>query len=180
MQTTFKAIVFVTGLTFLSDKTISQDFESDPNGSGIYLTESDFIKNNITLFSETDAVNHLELNLDDVTLIRAGKKYKLGRGSFFGYYQDGARYRYYQDDTKLFPSYGYYKIVEDAGVVVYSRVVSSPKTGEHTWYYYSDSLNSPIKRLSARSLKKVRPEFYPVLAKYMLFKAGKNFVPEEV
>jgi len=178
-MTGFKVIVFLTGFTLLCRETIAQHFVVS-GGSGIYLTESDFIKNSITLFAENDAANLLEHSLGDVTLTRAGKKYKLGRGSFFGYYQDGERYRYYQDDTKILPSYGYYKIIEESGVVVYSRVVSGPKTGEHTWYYYSDTVNSPIKRLSVKSLKKVPQEIYPVLAKYLLMKAGKNFIPEEV
>lgn len=171
---TFKASMLIAGLTLFWGKTCAQGFDTQTNGSGIYVTESDFLKNNITLFSENNADNHLECSLEDVMLTRAGKRFKLGTGSFFGYYQDGARYRYYHDNSK---SYGYYKILEDSGVVAYSRTVSSPKTGLHVWYYYSDTLNSPVKRISTRSLKNVPPEIYPTLAKYLVIKSGKNFVP---
>jgi hypothetical protein len=129
-------------------------------GSGIYLTDSDFLKNKITLFAPDDSNNRLEFVLGDVILTRNGKKYKLSNGSFSGYLKDGVRYRFYRDDKKFFPDNGFYKVVEESSVVIYSRVVTTPKTGKHTWYYYSDKLDSPIKKLSSSSLRKVSPAAY--------------------
>jgi hypothetical protein len=145
-------------------------------GSGIYLTESDFLRNKITLFAADDLSNHLDFILGDVILTRAGKKFKLSKGTFFGYIKDGVRYRFYRDDTRFFPDNGFYKIEEESGVVIYSRVVTAPKTGAHTWYYYSEKLDSPIKKLSPRSLRRVSPAVYHELVKYSILNSGRPFV----
>ncbi len=47
--------------------------------SGIYLTEQDFLNNNLTLFSKDDASNRLEVVLGDVMLTRSGKSSNLGK-----------------------------------------------------------------------------------------------------
>lgn len=84
-------------------KCSAQSADLLERGSGIYLTESDFLQNKITLFAPDDPLNHLECVLGDVVLTRGGKKFRLSTGSFSGYIRDGARYRFYRDDTKFLP-----------------------------------------------------------------------------
>lgn len=156
--------------------TAAQSFDSLEKGSGIYLTESDLLKNKVSLYAKDDGFNYLERSLDDVILMRAGKKFKLSKGSFFGYSKQGARYRFYQNDAKFFPTYGYYKIEEQSGVVIYSKEVTAHKTGTHTWYYYSETLGSPVRKLSLKSLKHVSGETHAVMARYALMRQGKNLV----
>jgi hypothetical protein len=169
-----KAILVGTGLTLGGVELLAQTPDTHEKSSGIYITEDDFLKNNLSFYSVTDSQNRLDRVLDDVILMRAGKKFKLAKGSLYGYYQDGVRFRFYHDITQSLPLYGYYKILEDSSAVVYSRNTCTPKTGEHTWYYYSDTVGSPIKKLSARSLKNVPEPMYPLLLKYVLMKTGKT------
>lgn len=169
-----KAILVGAGLTLVGVELFAQDAVTDVKGSGIYVTENDFLKNNLSLYSVTDSLNRLDRVLDDVIVTRGGKKFKLAKGTFCGYYQDGVRYRFYHDVTQALPSYDYYKIIEDSSAVVYSRNTCTPKTGEHTWYYYSDTIGSPIKKLSAKSLRTVPEPMYPLLLKYVLMKTGKT------
>lgn len=143
-------ILLICLMTISVKRSPGQSVDPTVMGSGIYLTEADFLKNITTLFAADDEHNYLERKLDDVVLTRSGKKYTLAGGSFFGYVQHGVRYRFYQDDKKMMRSYGYYKIIKDSTMIVYSKMVTSPKTGAHTWYYYSDNLTSPIKKLSPR------------------------------
>ena len=177
MKSTKLKLAIIFCLMAVSSLTsAAQNFDSLEIGSGIYLTESDFLKNKISLYARDDAFNYLERSLDDVILMRGGKKFKLSKGSFFGYSKQGARYRFYQDDAKFLPTYGYYKIEEDSGIVIYSKEVTALKTGTHTWYYYSETLDSPVKKLSSKSLKHVSGETYAMMAKYALMRSGKNLV----
>jgi hypothetical protein len=173
------SLILPTGLMMMMicvPQCTAQSSDLLKRGSGIYLTESDFIGNKITLFAPDDPYNRLEFVLGDVILTRAGKKYKLSNGSFSGYLKDGVRYRFYRDDKKFFPDNGFYMVVEESNVVIYSRIVTTPKTGEHIWYYYSDKLDSPIKKFSSRSLRKVSPAAYRDLVKYSILNSGRPFV----
>jgi hypothetical protein len=136
------------------------------NGSGIFLTEQDFVKNNITLFAMNDAANHLDVVLGDVVLTRGGKSNKLSKGSFFGYYQDGVRYRYYRNGQRIFPSKAYYKILEDSGIVIYSRIATAYKRKPRTWYYYSDNTLSAIRKVSEKKFHELSDRVQARMKKY--------------
>src|ERR1043165_7645757 len=147
-------------ILFASLTASAQNSASTMKESGIYLTEQDFLNNNLSLFSKDDANNHLDVVLGEVTLTRSGKSTKLKKGSFYGYYQDGVRYRYYRNGQHVFPSKAYYKILEDSGFVIYSRVATAYKRSPRTWYYYSESVSSPIKKASDNSLSELSDAFF--------------------
>lgn len=154
--------VLITSLT-----ASAQTSASTVKESGIYLTEQDFLNNTLSLFSKDDADNHLDVVLGDVTLTRNGKTSKLKKGSFFGYYQDGVRYRYYRNGLRVFPSKAYYKILEDSGVVIYSRVATAYKRSPRTWYYYSENVSSPVKKISGNSISELSERIQVRLKKYI-------------
>jgi hypothetical protein len=62
--------------------------------------------------------------------------------------------------VRWFGRYGYYKIVDDSDLIIYSKRIS----GKRTFYYYSKTLDCPIKRIQP---KNIRDDFaeYPEFVK---------------
>jgi len=163
-------LFFLLTLLGYSHNASSQNICPSGKSSGIYLSKEDFIKNRISSCVEQDKSNGLEQKLDEVILTRDGKKYKLAFGTFYGYYKDGSRYRAYSSGLKAVSYQGYYKIESDSNIFVYSKLVYTPKTNGRTWYYYSETLDSPMKRLTIKNMRKDfagQPEY---------ISAAKNFI----
>jgi hypothetical protein len=122
--------------------------------NGIYLTEADLRAGQLSNVAGSDLLNTIHVNLDSrLTVIRRGNEEKIGFGKISGYYLDGAKYRAF-GKTKATATHGYYKVLDESGLTIYSRNVSLPKSGRHTWYYYSLDLQSPIQHLTLKNLEK--------------------------
>lgn len=125
---------------------------SENNSNGIYFTMEQLKQNTIVNEHITNASNNLSIDIrSNLVVTRNGNQTVLPYGSIAGYYKNGSRYRAY---GKRKSSYGFFKIVDDSGLIIYSRRVSTPKTGVHTWCYYSTSIDSPIRSLTAQNLRK--------------------------
>jgi hypothetical protein len=121
--------------------------------TGIFLSQQDFLNYNISLVAKTDEQNFLEVNQDKIMLLRNGNKSKFKYGSISGYYMNGFRFRAYGKKEKFFEDFGYYKVLDYSGLIVYSKKSSNYKNGGHIWHYYSKKLDSPIKIISEKNLK---------------------------
>lgn len=153
LRTLMTAILSVPG--YFSDAQYSDRI------TGVYLTQEDFLANSLSMPARTDSKNHLKINLDHTVLLtRKGEIQKFSFGDIYGYFKDGAKFRSY-GKKELFASYGYYQVVDESGLIIYSRITPGHRS-EHKWYYYSATLNSPIHRLNPRDLRKdfkQNPEF---------------------
>lgn len=156
-----KAISVLTSLCLVAfllnpSELVSQEI---PKGrTGIYLSKDDLQTNNISMLATTDNYNFLQQRLDDVIVMRRGVESRHKFGEIGGYYKDGYRYRAFGDKVSWFRSYGYYKIIDDADLIIYSRRIS----GRQTLYFYSKTLSSPIKRIQPKNIKEdfaEHPEF---------------------
>ena len=164
------AVFVLLTLLINSYSATSQSMYSAEKSSGIYLSKEDFIEDKISLYAEHDTRNGIEQKLDNVILTRDGKKYKLAYGTFYGYYKDGFRFRSYSGSEKSISYRGYYKIESDSNIFVYSRLVYTPKTSGRTWYYYSETLDSPVKRLTTKNMLKDfadQPEYLSVAKSFV-------------
>jgi hypothetical protein len=132
---------------------------SDVKATGIYITQADLQSNTMSLHALTDDRNCLHEQLGTITLIRDGKKSKLSYGDLSGYYKDGFRYRAHGNKKKFFESYGYYKVLDDSGLIIYSKRSTTHKTAGRLWFYYSFSIDSPIRSLTPASLREDFAEY---------------------
>lgn len=122
--------------------------------NGIFVTPQDLATTNVLEANKTDNLNNVVVNLDkNVLLIRSGFERKYKFGTLSGYYKDGYRYRAYGKQS-IFATFGYYKVLDDAGLIVYSKRSSNNKSGGKTFYYYSTSLDAPLRKLTKANLKK--------------------------
>ena len=130
--------------------------------NGIYKDNADWLSNTVTNAIKSNLLNHIFVDLDNnLVLVRKGDKQKIDFGNVAGYYQDGVRYRAY-GSKGFFSLHGYYKVVDDTGLIIYTRRSKNHKTGGRTWYYYSVAPDSPIQKIKPSNLKKDfagRPEF---------------------
>jgi hypothetical protein len=156
----------ITLMILVSWQTAAQDDRS-VMASGIYLTAKDLHDNKLSWQAVTDPKNCLHEQLDKVILVRDGKKSKLNYGVFSGFYKDGFRYRAHGSKKKFFSSYGYYKILDESGLIIYSKRSATHKTAGRTWYYYSLSIDSPIKRLTPGNLREDFAD-YPVFLDFAM------------
>jgi hypothetical protein len=143
---------------------------SQGNVNGVYLTEEDFKLNVLTDQTQTDRENTIEQELGKhLLLYRDGvvKKYKFG--SVYGYYQSGIKYRAWQK-RKWFSDYGFYRILNDAGFQIYSRHSSHHRSTAYTWYYYSKTPTSKLKRFTSANIENdfsAHPEFVKAVSEVL-------------
>jgi hypothetical protein len=154
-------------LIFIGSAAFGQTFEGRKE-SGIYLTEKDYVNNVITFLATTDDRNTLAEKLSTVVVVRDGLKQIYRFGTIYGYYKDGFKYRAFGSTTKLFGSYGYYKVVDDSGLIIYSKPSSSRRSNGYLFYYYSNTASSQIKVISKKNVVtdfKDRPRFVQLVSK---------------
>lgn len=146
------------------------DSFSQGNVNGVYMSEEDFKLNVLTDPVQTDPDNTIEQELGKHLLVyRSGvvKKYKFG--SVYGYYQNGVKHRAWQK-RKWFSDYGFYRILNDAGLQIYSRHSSYHHSTGYTWYYYSKTPVSDIKRFTKANIKddfSAYPEFMQAVSEVL-------------
>ncbi|OJV55613.1 Uncharacterised protein [Sphingobacterium thalpophilum] len=95
-------------------------------------------------------------------------KRKYAHGSLWGYQKGNDLFRYF-DKTTTFGTYGYHKIIDTAGLIIYSKKESGGYRMSSTYklYFYSKDLNSPLKKLTIKNLEAdfPNPEFIAELKK---------------
>lgn len=72
-------------------------------------------------------------------------------GDIYGYYDDGIKYRYYEEKG-VFTPYGYFEILDTKGLIIYFQRKHS-KYGSYENYYYSSQDSGKIKSLSNSNLE---------------------------
>lgn len=121
--------------------------------SGVFLTREDFIANNIYHLAKNDDKNFVKIGSNESLVVYRGpEKAKFKFREVFGYVDKGERYRKF-GEIKFFTKYGYAKVLDDRGFIMYSATYASHKVGR-IHYFYSLSKDSPIKYFSKRNLKK--------------------------
>jgi hypothetical protein len=136
---------------------------------GVYSTKEDFIANKISYQHERDAANDLKVDVNENILLRhEGVIRKIKHQEVFGYYYQGQKYVAYGVRKSLFTDIGYYK-VEDEGILLIYSIQSYRGNGNQSFYLYSRTIDSPVKRLTFRNIKNEfhdQPEFIVELKKY--------------
>lgn len=171
-----KHILIAASVVFAAVQIHTPSFAQ--TGSGIYLTEEDFI-NKKTSYQQEDAGQQHKVNAD--VLFRQGlvkvkqgdKVHNFKKGKIFGF-----RDKYNQDfrflDNKK------YKVVDDAHFYLYSTRVEVTKGKERTKetkYYFSTAAGSELIPLTKSNLKKAFPDnrnFHDLLD--MQFRSDRDLV----
>ncbi len=130
---------------------------------GIYKTESQFLNNKPSqVFEVKDVKKAVDLSLYQKLILRSSDGLReFEYGNLYGYTVRGVRYRAYGKKNGL-DEYGYYSVIDDSGVVIYSRLIHPHKTDTGPSFYFSKSLHDPIKLFTLHEFKKAysdNPEF---------------------
>ncbi len=116
---------------------------------GLFLSAADFQKH---VYSVEVADGTISIGSSNAIVVKDenGKK-KYPFESVVGYSYNGELFRAYGKKS-TFGNYGYFKVEDQSGVVIYSHPVYVPKTGVVQAYYYSLSVFDPIKELNRKNL----------------------------
>jgi hypothetical protein len=136
--------------------------------TGIYLSEKDYANNVISFLATTDKHNGLVEQLGTIVVVRNGEKQKYPFGIIYGYYHNGYKYRSFESQSRLLGTYGYYKVIDDSGLIVYSKPSRNRRSNGYLFYYYSNTPVSPIMAISKKNIKrdfKERPRFVQLVSK---------------
>ena len=118
------------------------------SSSAIFSSRADFIARKPSFLLEPGSVLRVRGN-GDIVATYQGQRTRF-KASFIEGYSDGKnRYRNF-DRGRLIPDQGYYKVLYDSGVVVYSKLVTDFRGNKKTYFYYSLDFNSPILPLKRR------------------------------
>lgn len=116
---------------------------------GIFVNREDFLAQKPTVELDCDCRIKVPMNKDIVVVSRSGEKVRFKYDFVYGYSDGKDLYRGF-GTRSLFKDHGFYKVIYDSGVVIYSRVIKDARTKEKkTLFFYSEDLNSqimPIKR----------------------------------
>jgi hypothetical protein len=146
-------LLFLVSFPLITVNAFNQHLGGEISTNGIFTTVQDLATNNVSEQTKTDDLNTVVVNLDDnVLLIRRGFEQRYKFGTLSGYYKDGYRYRAF-GEKGIFSTSGYYKVLDDAGLIIYSKRSSNHKTGGKTFYYYSMGWNAPVRKLTGKNLK---------------------------
>lgn len=127
--------------------------------AGVYNTLEDYSANRLSNEIDlSDKKNSFTEGRNLVLVIKQGKsKTKINFGEVFGYYNQGDKYRALSK-TENKRHYGYLKVLDESGLVLYSKsklVYKSP----HVDYYFSKTPTGLIHNLTLENLKKEYAEF---------------------
>jgi heavy metal efflux system protein len=78
-------------------------------------------------------------------------------GELYAYADATHRYRAYGKKGS-FDFFGYYKVVDDSGLIVYARKIQHRKGGPPVNYFFSTSLTDPVRMLTRHQLKNALAE----------------------
>jgi len=133
--------------------SVCQHTEGEKLTNGIFITPQDLATSHVSEQTTTDDLNTVVVNLDNnVLLIRRGVEQRYKFGTLSGYYKNGYRYRAFGKKS-IFSTSGYYKVLDDAGLIIYSKRSGNHKTGGKVFYYYSTGWDAPVRKLTRKNLK---------------------------
>ncbi|MFT4062865.1 MAG: hypothetical protein QM642_10975 [Edaphocola sp.] len=89
-----------------------------------------------------------------LTVTKGGQKQRYKNGTLWGYANGDTLHRYYDEHTTL-GAYGYYRVIDTSGLVVYTKEERGGyrMSGTAVSYYYSKGLNAPLRRLRLNNLQ---------------------------
>jgi hypothetical protein len=134
--------IFSIALMFTISKAQSQ------NG-GLFLSADDFQKRAYSVEVGDGTISIGSSNAIVVKDENGKKKYPFE--SVVGYSYKGELFRAYGKKS-TFGNYGYFKVEDQSGLIIYSHPVYVPKSGVVQAYYYSLSTFDPIKELNRKNL----------------------------
>ena len=134
--------IFLIVLLFTFSKAQSQS-------GGLFLSADDFQKRTYSVEVVDGTISIGTANSLVVKDENGKKKYPFE--NVVGYSYNGELFRAYGKKS-TFGNYGFYKIEDQSGLIIYSHPVFVPKSGVVQAYYYSLSYHSPIKELSRKNL----------------------------
>lgn len=142
------------GLCFLVMVCLPASVQAQNKINGLYLTAKDFQRNVLTDSATTNRDNRIEQQLEKNLLVYRGgnvRKYKFG--TVYGYVQDGTTYRAWRKQ-KWISGYGFYTVLGECGLTLYSKRSSHHRSNGYVWYYYSLTSTGEIKRLVKKNIQK--------------------------
>jgi hypothetical protein len=120
---------------------------------GVYLSSNSYLQKQL---SDSVCVADKRVCVYEGTLnkivIKTGKEKRIfNPGEIFAYSDGENIYRYFQTSETMSP-YGYFKIEDTSGLIIYSQKHFSYRHSS-TGYYYSESINGLIKILNIKNLE---------------------------
>jgi len=139
------------------DSTIHAYLSESPRDEqqwlGVYKSYEDYLARR---FYDSILINVVKNKIyvgsfDRVVLKTDERKTSYKLGSLYGFY-DGKNLRRYRETKSQWEDYGYFTVRETNGLVLYSQVQTGYKGTQHTAFFYSIDLNSPIRSLTVKNL----------------------------
>lgn len=124
----------------------------------VFKTEKEFLDNTAAnVFPVADPVKSIRLTSQHKLVIDSSTGVlAFEYGELYAYTVGSNRYRAF-GKKGTFHSYGYYKVLDTAGLVLYSRKIHHRKGGPAINYFFSTSISSPVRMLTLHELKKAYP-----------------------
>ncbi|SKC83603.1 efflux RND transporter permease subunit [Ohtaekwangia koreensis] len=141
-------------LASLGAASIGTQVQAQPGKVYIFKTEHEFVHNipsRIFTTVDSEAVR-LKPNADIVIHSMEGIEL-FNYESVYGYTNNTNRYRAF-GKKGILSFYGYYKIIDTTGIVLYSRKIYHRKGGPAENYFFSKSIHDQVYPLTLRKLKK--------------------------
>ena len=139
--------------------TLSTQVHAQDQRMNVYETENQFL-NNVPAhsFKLNDDPNAIALAHNKLLIIKeSDQRHEFSFGELYGYSHDNNRYRAF-GKKNAFQFYGYYKILDDKDMVIYSRKIHHRKGGPSINYFFSTSITAPVRWLTLHELKKAYPD----------------------
>jgi hypothetical protein len=122
---------------------------SAQSACGIYANRADFLAQKPTFELDCDCRIKVPMN-KDIVVFDSSEKVRFKYDFVYGYSDGKNLYRGF-GARSLFRDHGYYKVIYNSGVVIYSREIKDARTKEKkTLFFYSEDLNSQIMPLKRR------------------------------
>lgn len=154
-------IIVILALTMANCSGSKGTSSSSLQGSGIYMTASDFASGKLSLEADCKKEKH-KIKTHDfsgkpyIHVIQEGKEYKYQKSEIYGYRDcDGNDYRFVNNSE--------YKILENKSITLYEISVLKPNPGGKGSqsvfeYYFTINPDSELKQLTIFNLKKAFPD----------------------
>lgn len=119
----------------------------------VYKSYVDYSTNNLSESISLDNKKNkiIRSSFERLVVKSDGKKTIYKPGELYGYFDGAFLYRYFNMDGSL-SNYGYFKVRDTTGLIFYSQRHFNGYSN-NTYYYYSRSMNDPIKYLNMKNLK---------------------------
>lgn len=128
-------------------------FAQDRHQNGVFLTESDFNSNILSMPSLSESDSLIEAFAGDIHLVRDGHIIKFRFGEIYGYRDRG--FKFFSFGVKRgFRIYGYYQILDETPLFVYSKRVPHVQYHYVQAPYFSLTRDSPKYALTKKNLRR--------------------------